>query len=112
MGFKKREYNFYKKLSEHAIRNVPNCAIYGCKQIFPPTVLLDMLPEFIEEENFEACKAISDTIREWCTKHNIEIPADATLIIPPKRETVIHGHVSLGDPNDPYGLASGGSINF
>lgn len=82
MAFKKREYNFYKKLCKQTISHIPNAAIYGGDPIFPPQILLNMLPDFIEEENFEACKAIEDIIREWFTDHGQEIPAGATLKIP------------------------------
>lgn len=114
MGFKEREYNFYKKLCKWAIRNVPPAQLYDCDPVkfSPPSVLLGMLPDFIEEQNFEACKAIEDTIREWFVERSVDIPADATLKIPPKSEDEIHGLISLGDPNDPYGLASGGAISF
>lgn len=62
--------------------NVPNHEVYGCQPIFPPKILLSMLPQYIEEQNFEACKAIEDTIKEWFTSHGVEIPENATLKIP------------------------------
>ena len=82
MGFKKREYNFYRKLCKQTIKSVPNHEIYGCEPIFPPNILLNMLPDYIKEQNFEACKAIEDTIREFFTDRGIEIPPNATLKIP------------------------------
>jgi hypothetical protein len=107
MAFKKREYNFYKKLCKETISHIPNHEIYGCKPIFPPSILLALLPDYIERQNFEACKAVVDTIREWCAEYGIDVPPDTTLIIPPKRDIAVHGHLSLGDPDDPTGIGSG-----
>lgn len=112
MGFKKREYNFYVKLCKHTLKNIPNAAIYGCEPIFPPQILLAMLSGYVEEENFEACKAIEDSIREWFTDHEVAIPADATLKMPPKSETKFHGLLCYGDPDDPTGIGIGGSYWF
>lgn len=81
MAFNKKEYNFYKKLCKSTLFHVPNHEIYGCEPIFPPSILLKMLPEYIEDENFEACKAIKDSIYEWCNLHTIDIPVGALLKI-------------------------------
>jgi hypothetical protein len=112
MAFKKREYNFYKKLCKQSMRNTVNHELYGCAPIFPPSILLGMLPDYIAEQNFEACKAIEDTIREWFAEQGIEIPADATIKIPQKSTEEIHGIISLADPDDPSGMASRGTIWF
>lgn len=112
MAFKKREYNFFKKLCRGLTAGSPNHEIYGCEPIFPPSLLLSMLPDYIEAQNFEACKAIEDVIREWFVEHGVEVPIGATLKIPPKNERRFHGHLSLGDPDDPSGLANGGTYNF
>lgn len=82
MAFKKREYNFFKKLCRETIAHVPNHEIYGCEPIFPPSILLGMLPDYIEAQNFEACKAIEDVIREWFVERGVDVPPDATLKIP------------------------------
>lgn len=71
-----------------------------------------MLPGYVEQENFEACKAIEDSIREWCAENGIEIPADATFIMPPKSEVECHGLLCFGNPNDPTGIDSGGAYWF
>lgn len=96
-AFKKREYNQYKKIMKQSLKSVPNHEVYGCEPIFPPSILLRMMPSYLEENNYEACKAIEDTIREWFTDRGIEIPAGATLKIPPKQEIEFHGHISMVD---------------
>lgn len=81
MALKKREYNFYKKLMKGTLKSVPNHEIYGCKPIFPPSILLGMLPDYVKEENFEACKAIKDCIREWFEERGVPIESELLLKI-------------------------------
>lgn len=97
MAFKKREYNQFKKLCKESLKQIPNHEIYGCKPIFPPSILLNMMPDYLEVGNYEACKAIEDTIREWFIEHDIEIPEGATLNIPPKSKEEFHGHIDMAD---------------
>jgi hypothetical protein len=82
MGFKKREYNFYKKLCKESVKSTVNHEIYGCDPIMPPEILLEMLPRYVAEENWEACAAIKDTIREWFEERCYPIPSNAQLNIP------------------------------
>lgn len=81
MALKKKLYNQYKKSIRLLLWRVPNPDLYGGKQVFPPKIMLDMLPEYVAAEDFEACAAIKDSIREWFEEHGQPIPEDALLKI-------------------------------
>lgn len=90
-------------------------SIYG-KDVMHIDVFIGMLPGMIEKEQWEQAQAIKDAIREWINENLPEgeapVPEDATLKLSPYVEREPCGyHISLGDPDDPSGLASGGSIN-
>lgn len=55
MPFDKKEYKEYKSFVESNIND------YG----HSPTCYSELLPLLIKEENYEACKAIVDVLKEW-----------------------------------------------
>ena len=121
MAFKKRDYKIYKKWMDEQLSHgfYLNPAVYTslpADDHFGTCVDMarSIFTSMVKAENWEAAKAVSDSVRDFFAKFGHPIPEDATLKLkePRNSEDNFHGHISLGDPDDPTGMGSGGAVNF
>lgn len=89
MAFKKREYKIYKKwmdeqfshgfyLNPDVYTSLPKDDHFGTCIKLAQSIFSDA----VSAENWEAARAVSDSIRDFFAKFGHPIPEDAILIIP------------------------------
>jgi hypothetical protein len=99
MAFNKKEYKVYKKFMDGQLKAWPNPEIYTSLKNRNPLDFvcgraLSMLSRSIHDENYEACQAIADSLRELFDRLGHPIPEEALFNIKAPNLDPIHCHVS------------------
>lgn len=101
MAFKKREYKAYKKWMDAQL----NAGFYLNPEIYTSlkdknpletrcNISLQVLADMIHAENFEACQAIADSLRDFFAKIGYPIPDTALFNIKEPNLEPIRCHIS------------------
>lgn len=111
MPWDKKHYREIKKWVKPQLGGGYPGSIYG-KDVFHMDVFKDMIPELVEKGNYEEAQAIKDAIMEWFNEHlapgEAPITPDRTLRLQAyKKQKPIGYHLSMGNPDDKYGLEPG-----
>ena len=86
---------------------------YGKDPLGWAATFLPQVSACIHREDFEAAKAMSDAIREFCNRWLTEPVSESdTLRLPPYEEKEVHGILCLVDPKCPGGMKGDGAILF
>lgn len=115
MPWDKKHYREIKKWVKPQLGGGYPASIYG-KDVEHMDVFVDMIPELVEKGNYEAAQAVKDAIMEWFNEHlpkgEARITPDNTLRLKAyKKRKPCRYHLSMGNPDDKYGMEPGYGIN-
>lgn len=100
MPFNKKEYKAYKKFMDTQLSRWPNPEIYTSLKGRNPldfvcSRALSLLANAVHDENYEACQAIADALRDMFIRIGHPIPKDALFNIKEPNLEPIHCHLSF-----------------
>lgn len=118
MGWDKKHYKEIFKWVYSQLGGGLNPEIYTSleKPVWNGDIFISMLPDIIHREDWEGAQATKDALIKWYNEHlppgESPLTEEALIRIPAYQEHPACGyHLSLGKPDDPSGIASGGCIN-
>src|SRR5262245_57719265 len=101
MGFKKREYKIYKAYMDAQLNHgfYLNPEVYTSLKDKNPfevgcNIALQVLGDMVHAENYEACQAIADSLRDFFEKIGHPIPDTALFNIKEPNPEPIRCHIS------------------